>query len=107
MRRRGVELKLYFGRQPSELDKTLVKNTVNARRWLKMLIEGSSYSQIAEAEGTNERRIQSLIDLAMLSPEILDTIASGTQPIGLTTEYLSRNKISPVWAEQVCQIQML
>ena len=100
MRRRGVELKLHLGDAPPEVDRTLVQNIVKARRWLAMIVEGKTFAEIAEAEGTSKRRIQDVVDLAMLAPDVLDAIASGEQPEGPTTDYLIKTGFPADWCEQ-------
>ncbi len=100
MRRRGVELKLHLGDAPPEIDRTLVQNIVTARRWLAMIIDGTSPVDIAAEERIPAPRVHSLVNLAMLSPEILDLVASGNQPINLTTDYLLKTGFPIVWFEQ-------
>ena len=100
MRRRGVELKLHLGEAPPEIDRTLVRNIVKARRWLTAIIDGKTFTEIAEAEGVSKRRVQDVANLALLAPDILDGIAAGEQPHRLTTDYLIKTRFSAVWAEQ-------
>ncbi len=100
MRRRGVELKLYLGDAPPEVDRILVQNIVKARRWLALIIDGKTFAEIAETEGTSRRRVHDVIDLALLAPDILDGIASGEQPVGLTTDYLIKSGFPAIWSEQ-------
>lgn len=100
MRRRGVELKLHLGDAPAEVDQTLIKNIVRAQRWMAMIIEGKTFAVIAEAEGTSKRRIQDVVDLAMLAPDMLDAIAAGEQPDGLTSDYLIKSGVPATWSEQ-------
>ena len=50
MRRRGVELKLYPGPPPPQIDRALVSNIVKARRWLAMVVAGKTFTQVAQAE---------------------------------------------------------
>lgn len=100
MRRRGVELKLHLGEAPPEIDRTLAQNIVKARRWLTALIEGKSFSEIAEAEDVSKRRVQDVVNLALLAPDILEGIATGEQPEGLTTDYLIKTRFSAIWLEQ-------
>lgn len=107
MRRRGVELKLHLGDASAEIDRTLVQNIVKARRWLAMIIEGRTFTEIAEAEGTSKRRVQDVVDLALLAPDVLDAIASGEQPDGLTTDYLIKSGFPAVWSEQRAQFASL
>ncbi len=107
MRRRGVELKLHLGGAPAEIDLTLVKNIVKAQRWLDMILEGQTFSEIAEAEGTSKRRIQDVVDLALLAPETLEAIAEGTQPHGLTSDYLIKTGVPANWTAQHDQFATL
>lgn len=100
MRRRGVELKLHLGAAPTEIDQTLIQNVVKARCWLTMIIEGKTFTEIAEAESTSKRRIQDVVDLALLAPHVIDAIATGEQPYGLTTDYLIKAGFSAIWSEQ-------
>jgi len=103
MRRRGVELKLHLGDASPEVDRTLIQNIVKAQRWMAMIFEGKTFAEIAEAEGTSRRRVQDVIDLAMLAPDILDAIAAGGQPDGLTSDYLIKSGVPAVWSEQRAQ----
>lgn len=100
MRRRGVELKLHLGEVPAEIDTTLVQNIVKAHGWMKLIIGGKTFSEIAEAKSTSKRRVQDLIDLATLSPDVLDQIATGEQPLGLTSDHLIKSGFSPIWSKQ-------
>ncbi len=107
MRRRGVELKLYFGDPSQEIDKTLVQNIAKGRRWLAMVIDGRSFSEIAEVENVSTRRVQDIAGLALIAPDILDAITLGEQPSGLTTDYLIKTSFSTVWSEQRAQFAAL
>ncbi len=100
MRRRGIELKLHLGEAPAEVDRTLVQNILNAQRLMAMIVDGKTFMEIAEAAGTSKRRVQDVIDLAMLAPDILDAIASGEQPEGLTSDYLIKSGVPASWPEQ-------
>jgi len=100
MRRRGVELKLHLGIAPAEIDRTLIQNVVKARRWLAMIVEGKTFADIAEVEGTSKRRIQDVTDLALLAPDVMNAMATGEQSDGLTTDYLIKTGFSAIWSEQ-------
>jgi site-specific DNA recombinase len=100
MRRRGVELKLHLGAAPPEIDPVLIRNIVKARNWLAMIIEGKTFTEIAETEGSSKRRVQAVVELALLSPDVLGAIATGEQPVGLTSDYLIKTGFSSVWSEQ-------
>ncbi len=99
-RRRGVELKLQLGTEPSSPDRVLIQNIMLAQRWLGMIIDGKTFSQIATAEVTSKRRVQDVVDLAMLEPNLIDQIARGEQPCGLTTDYLIKSGVPALWADQ-------
>ncbi|WP_433990379.1 hypothetical protein SuNHUV7_20180 (plasmid) [Pseudoseohaeicola sp. NH-UV-7] len=107
MRRRGVELKLHLGDAPPEVDRTLVQNIVKAQKWMSMIISGKTFTEIAQAEGTSKRRIQDVVDLAMLAPDILDAIARGEQPDGLTSDTLIKSGVPAAWSEQREQFALL
>ena len=107
MRRRGVELKLHLGDAPPEVDQTLVQNIVKAQKWLSMIINGKTFTEIAEANGTSKRRVQDVVDLATLAPDILYAIASGEQPDGLTSDYLNKSSVPTSRADQRKQFAKL
>jgi len=107
MRRRGVELKLYLGEVPPEIDRTLAQNIIKARQYLSQIIAGRTFVEIAEAEGVSKRRIQDITNLVLLAPEIIQAIASGENPSGLTTDYLIKSRFSAVWSEQRAQFGAL
>jgi len=106
-RRRGVELKLHLGDAPPEVDRTLVQNIVKAQRWLALIIAGKTFAEIAQAEGTSKRRVQDVVDLAMLAPDVLDAIAAGEQTDTLTSDYLIKSGIQASWSEQRAQFAKL
>ena len=107
MHRRGVELKLHLGEAQPEVDRTLIQNIVTAQKLLRMVIDGKSIQEISEIKSVPKSRIQDLLDLALLSPETLDTIANGKQPDGLTSDYLIKTGFSPIWSEQQKQFAKL
>ena len=107
MRRRGVERNLHLGDPPPEIDTTLVQNIMKGRNWLAMVIDGKTFSEIADNEGVSKRRVQDVTNLALLAPDVLDTIATGEQPDGLSTDYLIKTRFSAVWSEQRAQFATL
>ena len=107
MRRRGVELKLHLGDVPTQVDGKLVQNVVTARRWMSMVLSGMTFNEIAQAEHISKRRIQDVVDLAMLAPDVLDAIAAGEQPVGMTSDYLIKSGVPALWSEQRAQFAKL
>lgn len=73
---------------------------VQARRWYADICSGKSYAEIAERDGTSNRRVQDIVSLAFLSPQVLKQVVAGSQPAGLTTDYLIKTGFSAVWSEQ-------
>lgn len=107
MRRRGVELKLHLGDPPPQIDETLAQNIVKGRRWLAMVIDGKSFSEIAEVENVSTRRVQDITNLALIAPDILDAITLGEKSDGLSTDYLIKTRFSAIWSEQRAQVSAL
>ena len=107
MRRRGVELKLHLGDPPPQIDETLVQNIVKGRRWLAMVIDGKSFSEIAQVENVSTRRVQDITNLALIAPDILDAITLGEKSDGLSTDYLIKTRFSAIWSEQRAQFSAL
>jgi hypothetical protein len=80
-----------------------VKAIVRGRQWFEDLASGraGSVAEIAEAEAVGDRYVGRLIPLAFLAPDIVARILSGTQPVDLTTENLTKRINLPLaWTEQ-------
>ena len=99
-RKRGVETKLILADAASVRDKTLFKNIGLAHRYFGMIRAGKTYSEIAETEGASKRRVQQLVELAFLAPDVIRDAFDGRQPTGMTSEWLARHSFPPVWQEQ-------
>ena len=73
----------------------------NRTRALRALFSAvSSFSAIAEQEKTTTSRIQQMIGLTFLAPDILDQIAAGTQPVAFTSEWFKTRQLPSGWDEQ-------
>jgi len=99
-RKRGVETKLIIGDAAPDIDATLLRNIARAHRYFDMVKSGRTFSEIADAEGVSKRRVQQLIELAFLAPDVIRAVREGRQPVGLTSDWLKRHAVSPVWSEQ-------
>ena len=85
------------------LDQTLIKAVVRARKWFDDLAAGRirSFAEIASNENSGERYVSSLMPLAFLAPDIIDAILTGTQPAHLSAELLIKRTQLPLdWTEQ-------
>ena len=85
------------------VDPALVKAVVRGRQWFEDLARGraESIAEICETEGVSARFVGRLIPLAFLAPDIVARILSGTQPVDLTSENLTKRTDLPLaWTEQ-------
>ena len=100
LRRRGVETRLVLGKSRPEIDATLVRNIARAHVWLAAVQAGRSFDEIASQEGVSKNRLQQMIHLAFLAPDIVADIVAGQQPLGLTSEWLKGRELPVSWDEQ-------
>jgi len=87
----------------ARVDPALVKAIVRGQQWFEQVATGQvgSFTEIAKAEGVTRRYVARLNPLAFLAPDIVARILSGTQPVDLTTEELTKRVNLPLeWAEQ-------
>ncbi len=106
-RRRGVEMKLVVGNDAAEVDEILLANIIRANQWYQRLKEGQSFDAIADEAGTSKRRVQQVIDLAFLAPDIVRDITGGIQPMGLTSDWCLRHDLPSDWQAQRWRIATL
>lgn len=99
-RRRGIEMKLVLANDTAKVDEKLLGNIVRANQWYQRLKEGQSFETIAAEANTSKRRVQQVIDLAFLAPDIVRDINNGTQPMGLTSDWCLRHHLPSDWQAQ-------
>ena len=78
----------------------LIRNIARAHHWFEQIKAGKSFTEIAEAEVSSKRRIQQMIDLAFLAPDIIRDVLEGRQPLGFTSDWCLRHSLPSDWAEQ-------
>ncbi len=100
LRKRGVETKLIFADEAIGVDDRLVRNIAKAHQWFEQIKSGKTLSEIARAEQTSNRRLQQMIELAFLAPDILRNILDGRQPLGFTSDWCMRHTLPADWNEQ-------
>ncbi len=100
LRKRGVETKLVLADAVGARDDTLFRNIALAHRYFDMIRSGKTYTEIAQAEGVSKRRIQQLVELALLAPDVIRDVWEGRQPVGLTSQWLKSHAFTPMWIEQ-------
>ena len=84
---------------------TLVKALARAWRWQRMLDEGGygSVSEISDAEGISKSYVSRILQLALLAPDVVETVLDGSSGVDLRLEAL-RASIPLAWDEQRRQI---
>lgn len=65
-----------------------------------MIKSGRTFDEMAAIETTSKRRIQQVIEWALLAPDIVRMIVEGRQPVGLTSNWLLRHALPVDWNEQ-------
>ena len=106
-KRRGAETKLVLPglaqhNQASRCDPALIKAIARGHAWFEELATGRARSlqDLAKRDGITRRYIRRLVDLAFLSPQLVDVILQGRQPIVLTATRLTELDLPLDWAEQ-------
>lgn len=61
---------------------------------------GKAFAEIAQANETSPRRVQQLIELAFLAPDIVRQVLEGNQPLGFTSKWCLRHTLPSGWTEQ-------
>jgi site-specific DNA recombinase len=106
MKRRGEELSLVIEGETSAAnrpDPSLLKAIARGYRWFSELASGraTSITEIAKREGVYDSYVKRLIPLALLAPEIVQSICDGSQPATLTAEALKHTAPLPLeWTKQ-------
>ena len=100
LRKRGVETRLILADGPTGIDATLIRNIAKANVWFEHLKAGKSSAELAKDNDTSPRRIQQIIELAFLAPDIVRDVLEGKQPLGFTSKWHSRHSLPSDWSEQ-------
>jgi site-specific DNA recombinase len=95
-KRRGAEMRLVLPgvaiqNDRSRCDPTLIKAIARGHAWFEELAAGRARSlrELAERDGITRRYVRRLVDLAFLSPELVEAILHGRQPVDLTATRLT------------------
>ncbi|MDF0596900.1 recombinase family protein [Psychromarinibacter halotolerans] len=100
LRKRGVETRIILADAPLETDDRLICNIARAQSWFDRVRAGETFDEIAKNSDTSKRRIQQMIGLAFLAPDIIRMVMDGNQPAGFTSDWFKRNNLPPDWHEQ-------
>ena len=61
---------------------------------------GLNFDEVTAETGCSKRRLQHMIHLAFLAPDIVEDILRGAQPSGLTSEWLKTHELPACWQAQ-------
>ena len=106
IKRRGVGTRLVLlDRQQNptaRCDPALVKAIARGRAWFDELVSGRALSlqELAKRDGISRRYIRRLVGLAFLSPQLVEALLQGRQPVELTATRLTELDLPLDWAEQ-------
>jgi len=105
LQRRGIGMRLVIDGTPSkkDVDQVLVNRIARGYHWFQLLVTGEARSteEIAGREQVSERYVRRLLPLALLAPDIIESIMAGTQPPDLTAESIVDHIQPPLeWAAQ-------
>src|SRR5213079_998181 len=107
VKRRGAETKLVLPglaerNQGSKCDPALIKALARGRAWFEDLATGRARSleELAKRDGISRRYIRRHVDLAFLSPQLVEAILKGQQPVELTATRLTELDLPLDWTEQ-------
>jgi hypothetical protein len=93
------------GMPRKSLDHSLVLSVARGRAWVNALRRGeyTNTAEIARTFDLSEPYVKRMLRLAFLAPEIVEAIAEGRQPRGLTLQRLI-SPLPPAWREQRRQL---
>ena len=60
----------------------------------------ANIAELAAVEGLEKVRLQKTLKLARLAPDMVEGIASGRDPVGLSFEFFIRRELPDDWDEQ-------
>ena len=84
------------------VDENLMSALVRAFFWQELIDSGrvKNMTELAKAEKVGLPRMQKILKLARLAPDIVEEIARGRQPAGLALLFFVENRLPDDWNEQ-------
>ena len=88
--------------QPMSVDANLMAALAKAFFWQELIDSGrvKNMTELAKAEKVGLARMQKMLKLARLAPDIVEDIARGRQPVGLSLLFFVENPLPDDWNEQ-------
>ncbi len=113
IRMRGIQLRVIVPgeRRPNDprIDTVLIRLIVRGLAWRQQLESGAANSlrELAAVESISEAFVGRVLRLAYLSPAVIEAIADGRHPVGLTAQMLLyQNTLSLEWDHQLDDLGM-
>lgn len=88
--------------RPTSVDENLMTALAKAFFWQELIDSGrvKNMTELAKAEKVGLARMQKMLKLARLAPDIVEEIARGRQPVGLSLLFFVENPLPDDWNEQ-------
>jgi hypothetical protein len=88
--------------RPTSVDENLMSALAKGFFWQELLDSGrvTRIAEIAACEGVEKVRVQKMLRLARLAPDVVEDIARGRQPVGLSLEFFMRQPMADDWDAQ-------
>ncbi|MBX3670165.1 MAG: hypothetical protein KF778_17330 [Rhodocyclaceae bacterium] len=88
--------------RPTSVDENLMSALAKAFFWQELIDSGrvKNMTELAKAERMGLARMQKMLKLARLAPDIVEDIARGRQPVGLSLLYFVENALPDDWNAQ-------
>ena len=88
--------------RPTFVDENLMSALARAFFWQELLDSGrvKNMTELAKAEKIGLARMQKMLKLARLAPDIVEDIARGRQPVGLSLLFFVENPLPDDWNAQ-------
>ena len=100
-------MKIVVGGAAATVGPVLLTNVALANLWYRQLKDGQSFEAIVVQAGVSKRRVQQIVNLAFLAPDVVRDIANGSQPLGLTSDWCLRHNLPAEWEAQRQRIAAL
>jgi len=100
IRKRGVETKIILAEAYGNKDDALIRNIALAHHWLERIKAGETFGDIARTDDISKRRVQHMIDLAFLAPDIVRDVLAGKQPLCFTSDWCKARTLPSDWQDQ-------
>ncbi|WP_170482808.1 recombinase family protein [Ruegeria arenilitoris] len=107
VRKRGVETKIILAETDGNKDETLIRNIALAHHWLERIKAGETFGDIARTDDISKRRVQHMIDLAFLAPDLVRDVLEGKQPLSFTSDWCKLRTLPSDWQDQRALIATL